>query len=429
MEKIDVVIVGAGLAGLSCAYALADAGMMVVVIDRGDFPGSKNVTGGRIYLDPVRKVLPDLWDEAPLERHVVREILTLMGAHNSTSICHYSETRDESPYPSYTILRARFDRWFAEKVGEKGVFVIPQKRVDDLLMDGSRVNGVRAGDEEIPAEVVVAADGVLSFLAEKAGLRQKFRPEQFAVGYKEIIGLDKGKIEDRFNLNPDEGAAQLFVGSLTKGMMGGGFLYTNQDSISLGMVVGLAALNNREPRQEVYQLLDEFKARPEVQRLIDGGETTEYSAHLIPEGGIGAKPKLTTHGMVVVGDAAGFGLNMLITVRGMEYAMISGALAAEAIKRAKEKSDFSASALSCYEDLVNQSIIMKDLETFRGSVDILKNPRLFSQYPQAVCDVFEKLMCVEDTPKEKLSSTAYRELRKTILSLQGIKDMWSLRKI
>jgi electron transfer flavoprotein-quinone oxidoreductase len=387
------------------------------------------VTGGRIYLDPVRGVLPDLWDDAPLERHVVREVLTLMGEHSSTSICHYNDTRTQPPYSSYTILRAKFDRWLAEKVGEKGIFVIPQKRVDDLLMDGPRVNGVRAGEEEIPAEVVVAADGVLSFLAEKAGLRKKFQPEQFAVGYKEVIRLDKEKIEDRFNLGSDEGTAQLFVGSLTKGMMGGGFLYTNQDSISLGMVVGLAALNSKEPREEVYQLLDQFKARPELQRLIEGGETVEYSAHLIPEGGIKAKPTLVTDGLIVVGDAAGLGLNMLITVRGMEYAIISGVLAAEAITKAKEKGDFSASTLSCYEDLVNQSIIIKDLETFQGSVEILKNPRLFALYPQAVCDLFEKLMHVDDKPKEKLSTTAYRELRKTLLTLRGIRDLWSLRGI
>ncbi|NIS71971.1 MAG: FAD-dependent oxidoreductase, partial [Proteobacteria bacterium] len=187
MEKIDVVIVGAGLAGLSCAYVLADSGLTVLVIERGDFPGSKNVTGGRIYLAPVRKVLPDLWDEAPLERHVVREVLTLLGEGNSTSFSHYSDKENQPPYSSYTILRSRFDRWFSEKVGEKGVFVIPQKRVDDLLMDGGRVVGVRAGDEEIPAEVVVAADGVLSVLAEKAGLRQPFKPEHFAVGFKEII--------------------------------------------------------------------------------------------------------------------------------------------------------------------------------------------------------------------------------------------------
>lgn len=429
MEKIDVVIVGAGLAGLSCAYVLADSGLMVLVIERGDFPGSKNVTGGRIYLEPLRKVLPDLWDEAPLERHVVRETLTLLGETNSTSFCHFSEKRTQPPYPSYTILRAKFDRWLSEKVGEKGGFVIPQKRVDGLLMDGGRMIGVKAGDEEIPAEVVVAADGVLSFLAERAGLRKPFKPEDFAVGCKEIIHLDKEKIEDRFNLGPNEGAAQLFVGTITKGMMGGGFLYTNQDTLSLGMVVGLGSLNQREPREEVHLLLDEFKTRPEIQRLIGGGEMVEYSAHLIPEGGIHAKPDLFCDGMLLVGDAAGFGLNMLITVRGMEYAMISGVLAAETIKKAKEKDDFSASTLSHYEALLRESVIIKDLETFRHSVEILKNPRLFSLYPQSISDLFEKVMWIDENPKEKLFSTAFRELRKTLLTLRGIKDIWSLRGI
>ncbi len=429
MEKIDVVIVGGGLAGLSCAYRLADSDLMVVVIERGDFPGSKNVTGGRIYIEPVRKVLPDLWDEAPLERHVVRETFSMLGEKNSTSFCHYSERGNQPPYPSYTILRSKFDRWLSEKVGEKGVFVIPQKRVDNLMMHGGKVTGVRTGDEEIPARVVVAADGVLSFLAEKAGLRDPFKPEHFAVGFKEIIHVGKEKIEERLNLAPDEGAAQLFVGTITKGMMGGGFLYTNQDSLSLGMVVGLESLNQKEPRQEVYQLLDEFKARPEVQRLIAGGETVEYSAHLIPEGGIHIKPRLYTDGMLVVGDAAGFGLNMLITVRGMEYAMISGVFAAEAIKRAKEGNDFSASTLSHYEALLNESVVIKDLETFRRSFEVLRNPRLFSLYPQSICNLFEKLMWIDENPKERFFSTAFKELRKSFLSLQGIKDIWSLRGI
>ncbi len=429
MEKIDVVIVGGGLAGLSCAYALADSGLVVVVIERGDFPGSKNVTGGRIYVAPVRKFLPDLWGEAPLERRVVREIFTLMGERNSTSFCHDSERRNQPPYPSYTILRAKFDRWFSEKLGERGVFVIPQKRVDDLLTDKGRVVGVKAGDEEIPAEVVVAADGALSFLAERAGLREPFKPEDFAIGFKEIIRLDREKIEDRFNLGPDQGAAQLFVGTITKGMMGGGFLYTNRDSLSLGLVTGLGALNQKEPRQEVYQLLDEFKARSEIQRLIDGGEMVEYSAHLILEGGIQNKPRLYTDGMLLVGDAAGFGLNMLITVRGMEYAMISGVLAGETIKKAKERNDFSAATLSHYEALLNGSVIIKEMEAFRRSVEILKNPRLFSLYPQSICDLFEKLMCIDEAPKERLFSTAFRELRKSFLTLQGIKDVWRLRGV
>jgi electron transfer flavoprotein-quinone oxidoreductase len=429
MEKIDVVIVGAGLAGLSCAYNLADSGLTVLVLERGDFAGSKNVTGGRIYLKPLRRIFAELLEDAPLERHVVRETLTLMGEKDSTSLSHYSETRTEPPYSSYTILRAKFDRWLAEKVVEKGIFVIPQKRVDDLLMDGQRVTGVKAGDEEIPAEIVVAADGVLSFLAERAGLRKPLKPEHLAVGFKEIIQLEREKIEDRFGLGPGEGTAQLFVGDITRGMMGGGFLYTNQDTLSLGMVVGIEALNQREPRQEVHELLEAFRARPEIQRLIDGGEVVEYSAHLIPEGGIQAKPVLYTDGMILVGDAAGFGINMLITVRGMEYAIISGVLAAETIKQAKKKNDPSASALSHYEVLLNQSLILKDLETFRHSIEILKNPRLFSAYPHAICSLFEKLLWIDEHPKEKLSSIAWKELRKNFLTFQGLRDIWRLRGI
>jgi len=206
MDKVDVIIAGGGLAGLSCAYELADSGMTVIVLERGDFSGSKNVTGGRIYLAPIRNLLPDLWKEAPLERHVTKEFLTLMGKTNSTTLELCSEQFNREPYPSYTILRATFDRWFADVVSEKGVFVIPQKNVNDLIKEDGKVIGIRAGEEEIGADCVVAADGVLSFLAEKASLRQPFRSQHFALGFKEVIELPSQTIEDRFRLGEGEGA-------------------------------------------------------------------------------------------------------------------------------------------------------------------------------------------------------------------------------
>ena len=260
-------------------------------------------------------------------------------------------------------------------------------------------------------------------------MRKPFEPQHFAVGFKEVIQLSREKIEDRFGLRGDEGMAHLFVGSLTKGMMGGGFLYTNLESISLGMVIGIDAINKKEPREEAYRLLDEFKESPEIKKLIEGGTLSEYSAHMIPEGGITLMPRLYSDGILVVGDAAGFGLNMLITVRGMEYAIASGVMAAEAIKEARKKGDFSARSLAYYEDLLRNSFLLKELETFRHALSILKNPRLFNHYPQAICDIYEKLMWIDENPKPRLFSTAYRELRKSILNLQGIKDILSLRRM
>lgn len=429
MEKVDVIIVGGGLAGLSCAYELADSGMTVIVLERGDFSGSKNVTGGRIYLNPLRKYLPDLWKEAPLERPVTREICTLMGEANSTTITLSSDRFDRKPYPSYTLLRAKFDRWYADLISEKGVFVIPQKNVDDLIMEGNKVVGIRAGDEEIGADCVVAADGILSFMTEKAGLRKPFQPEHFALGFKEVIEIDPKTIEDRFNLGEEEGAAQLFVGSLTKGMMGGGFLYTNRESLSFGMVVGIHSLNQKEPRQEVYRLLDEFKERSEIKNLIKGGKTVEYSAHLISEGGIQIKPKVYGDGILVVGDAAGLGLNMLVTVRGMEYAMASGVLAGRTIKKAKEKKDFSAVSLADYEKSLNESFIMKEMNTYKNSLGILENQRLFSRYPQAISDLLEKAMWVDEDPKESLYKTVCQALKKDFLNFQTFKDWLQFRKM
>lgn len=429
MEKVDVIIVGGGLAGLSCAYELSDSGMTVLVLERGDFSGSKNVTGGRLYLRPILNYLPEIWKGAPFERHVTKERITFMGRDNSTTFELYSDRFNEEPYPSYTLLRAKFDRWFSDLVSEKGVFVIPQKRVDDLIREGGKVIGIRSGEEEIGADCVVAADGILSFLAEKAGLRPPFQPKHFAVGFKEVIQLDSKTIEDRFGLGEGEGAAQLFIGSITKGRMGGGFLYTNRESLSLGLVIGIESLNSTEPREEIYRWLDEFKERPDIKNLVRGGETVEYSAHLLTEGGIHHMPKVFTDGMLVVGDAAGLGLNMLVTVRGMEYAIVSGVLAGRTIKRAKEMNDFSASSLSEYERLLNESFILQEMKNFQYVPSLLSNPRLFSKYPQLICDLFERVMWVDEEPKGRIYQTKIGELKRQLFSWETFKDWLQFRKI
>ena len=85
MEKVECIVVGGGLAGLSAAYGLAGAGHEVMVLERGSHPGAKNVTGGRIYVDPLRAIYPELWAEAPFERAVARELVTMIGGPAQTT--------------------------------------------------------------------------------------------------------------------------------------------------------------------------------------------------------------------------------------------------------------------------------------------------------------------------------------------------------
>ena len=427
MEKVQVVVVGGGLAGLATAYVLAEAGVEVLVVERGDYSGSKNVTGGRLYLEPVRPYLPDVWDGAPFERRVIKERLTMMAPQSSLTVELNSSRFHQEPTYSATVLRATFDQWLAEKVGEKGAMVVPGYMVDDVLMENGRVIGIRSSDAEIQADVVVAADGILSFIAEKAGLRQRHDPHNMAVGVKEVIELPEDKIQDRFGLQPGEGAAQLFFGSITAGMLGGGFLYTNRQSLSLGLVIGIHALMGKKPPVQPHDLMEAFKARPEIQALIAGGQPVEYSAHTIPEGGLRGIPKLIGDGIVVVGDAAGLALNQAVTVRGMDMALVSGVLAARTIRGAREKNDYSAAALAPYEQALKDSFIFKDITTFQHMSEILSNPRLFDEYPQIACDLFEQIMWIGAQPKEKMSSTALRTMRKFIRP-DVLGDVWGMRK-
>ncbi|MEQ8236746.1 MAG: FAD-dependent oxidoreductase [Syntrophomonadaceae bacterium] len=421
MEKFDVIVVGAGLAGLAAAYTLAQEGLEVLVLEKGDYPGAKNVSGGRLYLNPVRDLFPGLWDKAPLERHIVREEVALMARERSVTMSYAGSELTQPPFPSFSILRAKFDRWFAQQAEKKGAMLINKSRVDELIQENGRVIGVRAGGDELGADVVIAADGVLSFTAAMAGLRKDQDPKHFAVGFKEVIELDRGIIEDRFGLEGDEGAARLFMGEVTKGKFGGGFLYTNKTSLSLGIVVGISDLMEAAPAIPAPQLLDEFKLRPEIARLIRGGETVEYSAHVIPEGGLKTMGRLYGDGILVAGDAAGFSMNIGVTVRGMEYALASGYYAAQAVIRAREKGDFTSAGLQVYQQILEESFVMKDFRNFKESLDVLEYPPLFDHIPELAGDVLCDLYAVGPGPKERL----YPTLRKHLT----MGEIWGLVKL
>jgi electron transfer flavoprotein-quinone oxidoreductase len=274
-------------------------------------------------------------------------------------------------------------------------------------------------------------------MAENAGLRGPHVAKNHAVAAKEVIELPPKVIEDRFAVEEDEGAAHLFFGSVTQGIHGGGFLYTNQDSLSLGLVLAIQDLMDvsspeksaRELSLSPHNLLEEFKDRPEIRPLIADGHSVEYSAHIIPEGGFRAIPRLVTDGMVVVGDAAGLTLNMGITVRGMDFALASGVMAARALLRAREGADFSSASLTYYETLLKESFVWQDLKTFQHMPQFLTNPRLYERYPTMACDLLEQILRIGEGPKEKLSTTILRTIRKNFLRVDVLRDLLMMRKI
>ncbi len=416
-QRFDAIVVGAGPAGCACGYKLAEAGLEVLVVERGKFAGAKNMWGGAFYGPTLTELLPDFWEEAPIERYIAHHKLSLLTKDACLSAEFTTDKFNRPPYNGFTLLRSKFDRWFASKVEQKGAIVAVGLQADALLRDGNQIVGIKAGGDELPADVVIACDGVNSTLAQEAGLRGEISPRDVKQGVKEIIELPRETIEQRFNLSGDEGIAWEFIGSCTEGLPGGTFIYTNKESLSVGIVVQLNALVEKEIKAN--DLLDGFKGHPAVANFLDGGKLVEYSAHLIPVSGVDMMPALHTDGFLAAGDAAAFVVGTGLILEGANFAIASGVSAAETVIRAKKRKDFSAKSLSHYQELLEQSFVLKDLKTYRKAHHFLENPRIYSSYPELACDLAEKVFTNDGKPRKKVWQLL-REAMKGRVSLRQI---------
>ena len=408
-EKFDAIIVGGGLAGCITGYLLAKAGLETLIIERGNFAGSKNMTGGRLYAHSIEKIFPNFAEDAPVERLIVHEKISFMNEQSNVTMDYSTTKADDCASRSYTVLRAKFDRWIANKAEEAGASIITGIRVDDIMTRDGNVCGVIAGGEEMEANVVVLADGVNSILGEKLGMVSNVTSHTCAVGVKEVIQLTKEQINDRFACTDKEGAAWLFAGLPSAGYMGGGFLYTNEDSVSLGIVFGLH--NVEKVDKSIPQMLEDFKNHPSIKPLISGGKSVEYSAHVVPEGGYNMLPNMVGNGVVIVGDAAGLCLNVGYTVRGMDLAIASGEIAANVIIAAKEKNNFTKESLSIYTKELENNFIMKDLKLYKDLPSFLDNKRMFNDYPEMVSNIMKGIFTVNG-PSQPLRKVIVPHLKK-----------------
>lgn len=423
-NKTEVIVVGGGPAGISCAITIARAGKKVILIERGKFSGSKNVFGGAIYAQPTREIFPNFEQDAPIERKNIEHKYALLGEDDATVISH--KKKHTEPV-SYTVIRGKFDRWMAEEAKKEGVILVEETVVRELIVQDGFVKGVKTELEDYYADIVVLADGVNSLLAKQVGLRGDLKPEDVALSVKEVIKLPAEKINERFHVESDEGCVYEIFGGPMLGMLGLGFMYTNKESISIGLGVTLSELI--EKGLCPYDLLDKLKTHPEIAPLIKDGELLEYSAHLIPEGGYKKVPLLFGAGVMVCGDSAMFVNNM--HWEGTNLAMISGKIAGETAIIALGKRDYSEHALAYYQEHLENSFIMKDLRTYKDLLSGVSEraEHFLGYYPKKINEFFEMFESVDSIPKRE----KYHKFIKSIFTDRKIselfKDVWSAVKL
>jgi electron transfer flavoprotein-quinone oxidoreductase len=425
-EAFDVAIVGAGPAGVSAAYILADAGIKTIVLERGEHPGAKNVSGGVLYGHDIGQIIPDYVERnCPVERNIVESRIWYLSKNGGYSLSYRDDTfAGDRKYNAFTVARAKFDRWYAEQAHRKGALIVPSTVVVDLLRDDKgAIAGVITGrkEGEVRAKVTLLADGINSPLAARTGFRAEPKPEEVAMAVKEIISLSSEVIDQRFGVSNRDGVTIEILGEITGGMDGVALIYSNSNSISLGIGANLAdfAAYKLKP----YELIENLKQHPMVAPLISGGKPLEYVAHWLSEGGYDSIPNLYGDGYLIAGDSA-----MLFNTlhrEGNNLAMASGRMAAATIIEAFAHGDFSKKGLAGYGERLAQSYVIRDLKKYRKLGRFLYNHKeIFNQLPRLSSFAAREMLTVNGVSKKEKQRLIIKEIRKETSIFRILRLIW-----
>jgi electron transfer flavoprotein-quinone oxidoreductase len=426
VEPFDVAIVGAGPAGISAACLLAKKGVKTIVLERGEYPGAKNISGGVLYGHDLAQIIPDFFDQnCPIERNIIESRLWYLSRGGGYSLSYrdkifYQERKNNV----FTVGRANFDRWYAEQARKLGALIVCGTLVTDLLKDNQgRVVGVQTdrADGDLRAKVVLLADGINSPLAAKTGFRPEPGPHQVALAVKEVIELPEEQIQERFNVEPGHGVTIEILGEVTQGMNGVAAIYTNRKSLSLCIGANLSDLSKYKVKP--YEMMEDFKNHPMVAPLMQGGKAIEYMAHWLAEGGYDSIPQLYGDGFLMAGDS-GMLFNALHR-EGSNLAMTSGRFAAETVLEALERGDASRNGLQGYITRLENSYILKDLKKYRRFGHFMEtHHELFSSLPAWAGEAGREIITVNGIPKKEKQKMLWQNLRSRIPLSRLLRILW-----
>ena len=404
VDKFDVVVVGAGPAGSAAAIKLAREGFDVLVLEKAQLPGQRNVSGGVLFggfengLGLV-DLVPEFEEQAPVERKIVGHELYMLSEPrklNGEASYRYIKLDKSSLFTKlgltmldattghdYSVLRTRFDRWFAGVATEEGAMLTTRKTVEDLIWKDGRVVGVKTVDEEVYADLVIDCGGVTSLLPEKAGIRPKLTPDQVYHGVKHVFKVNPERIEEFFATGDGYKSVYL-IGPFMHGVVGGGFVYPNRDSVSVGIVIDLSSGIEKFTKSftevgKPLDLLEEMEMHPFLGPLLEGATLVEYSAHNIPRGYKILPQKPYAPGFLMAGDSLGVFYKMGALIDGMRPAIASGIAAAKTFIEAKKRNDFGDASLSVYRALLEP--LYRRVEKSRSNSRLTEGRLAYSVLP------------------------------------------------
>ena len=312
--RFDVIVIGAGPAGVAAAGALAGTGISVALLEAGVYAGAENWSGCVYFTENLAAedcFGPAAVAAAPYERTVHRRGTLL---HNGLDVAGVELTDPAVFKNCYTVLRPVYDPYFAHLARRKGAVLLTNTTVTSLIRKEGRVMGVETSRGPLYAGVTFIAEGDASHLVRSEQLERTAAPH-YLQGVKAVLSLGSGEIEQRFKLKPGEGAAyellirNAAIGGRTAKLNVGGFLYTNRDSLSLGYVVPLDNVRSNY-RGDHDRLFEWMRGLPYIKSLTEGAALSSYGTKIIRSGGWRERPVLVEDGLVVGGASAGLGIDL-----------------------------------------------------------------------------------------------------------------------